>query len=433
MAWGRWGQTRSARVPGAGRMGMSSNLRYQTRIKNLFGSSLIAYWPLWETSGTDVLDFSGNGRNAVSKNLAMANAIGLDGNPAPLFDGSTSAVNFNSTSLNTAFNMAEGAIVHLCKVSAAGDWTDAANRYAWYLFADGSNGIYVRKSSVNNVMRFSHNSGAVANALDFPTLAPTQWMQTAIEWSASGNYTRFYYNGFLIASYAGPALWTGNLTTAIKLLGSSAYGTPANVWKGWQAHGFILNTPPGPANVRLAYKNYIPGVQFISVLGDSISDGAGEWPSLIAETRPLAISDHAVASMGILQGATNMAAQVTATANDNADKIIIALGTNDSNAGDMGALQTAAENGIDALRVSNPNAALYWLGPLPKWTNNTGATPVDLSNIRTAIQAACTAKSVIYWDSFTTPWITAGQTSDGTHPTAEGHAAIAAQVLARLP
>jgi hypothetical protein len=28
MAWGRWGQTKSARVPGAGRMGTSSNLRY---------------------------------------------------------------------------------------------------------------------------------------------------------------------------------------------------------------------------------------------------------------------------------------------------------------------------------------------------------------------------------------------------------------------
>jgi lysophospholipase L1-like esterase len=129
----------------------------------------------------------------------------------------------------------------------------------------------------------------------------------------------------------------------------------------------------------------------------------------------------------------NMDAQVAATADDAADIIIIGLGTNDNNAGDMGALQAECEENIAELKASNADATIYWMNVLPRWTDVGGGTPVDKSNIRTAIAAACTAQSVTCWDTFTDPWITAGQTSDGVHPTAAGHAAILARVLALLP
>lgn len=124
--------------------------------------------------------------------------------------------------------------------------------------------------------------------------------------------------------------------------------------------------------------------------------------------------------------------QAAAAAGDNATKIIIALGTNDNNAGDMEALQAKVESNIIALKASNPNATIYYMNVLPRWTDNTGATPVDKSNIRTAIAAACTAQGVTCWDTLSTPWITAAQTSDGLHPIAAGSQAIATQILARL-
>jgi hypothetical protein len=164
----------------------------------------------------------------------------------------------------------------------------------------------------------------------------------------------------------------------------------------------------------------------VSILGDSISNAVSEWPYKLQGYNPV---NHSVGGATLISG---MDAQVVATASDNANIIIIALGTNDDNAGNMTTLQAEAEENIIELKASNPNAAIYWMNVLPRWTNTGGGTAVDKANIRTAIAAACTAQSITCWDTFTTPWITAAQTSDGLHPTAAGSAAIAAQIIARL-
>jgi lysophospholipase L1-like esterase len=126
-----------------------------------------------------------------------------------------------------------------------------------------------------------------------------------------------------------------------------------------------------------------------------------------------------------------MDAQTLASANDDADIIVIALGSNDNNDGNMETLQAEYEENIEELRTLNSRATIYAMNVLPRWTDSSGEVEVDKSNIRTAIAAACAAQGVTCWNAYT--WITAGQTSDGVHPTAEGSAAIAAQVLVRLP
>jgi lysophospholipase L1-like esterase len=139
--------------------------------------------------------------------------------------------------------------------------------------------------------------------------------------------------------------------------------------------------------------------------------------------------NHAAGGATIL---SHMAGQVSACSADGADVIILALGTNDNNAGDMAALRAAVEAGIDSLKSSNPGAKVCYMNVLPKWTDNTGVTALNETNIRAAIALACTNKDIPCWDTFTIPWINAADTSDGTHPTAAGHAKIAAQVWARL-
>lgn len=170
----------------------------------------------------------------------------------------------------------------------------------------------------------------------------------------------------------------------------------------------------------------------IAIIGDSIaaiSNSTGVWPYPVARRYnqgTVALSNHATTNMGVLVGTTNMAAQVTAAATDNADIIIMALGTNDNNAGDMGALQTAVENGIDTLRGTNPSAALYYMNVLPRASG-------DKSLVRAAIVAACAAKSVPCWDTVTDPWIVpATDTSDGLHPNAAGNVKIRDRVLALI-
>ena len=67
-----------------------------------------------------------------------------------------------------------------------------------------------------------------------------------------------------------------------------------------------------------------------------------------------------------------------------------------------------------------------------RWTDAGGGTEIDKSNIRTAIAAACTAQGITCWDTYTTPWITAADTTDGTHPNAAGELKISTEVLSRL-
>ena len=98
----------------------------------------------------------------------------------------------------------------------------------------------------------------------------------------------------------------------------------------------------------------------------------------------------------------------------------------------MATLHATAESGIAALKLSNPNATIYWMNVLPRWTDSTGVTEVAKGNIRTAIAAACTAQGVTCWDTYTVPWIEASDTSDGLHPTAAGNALINTQVQALL-
>lgn len=129
-------------------------------------------------------------------------------------------------------------------------------------------------------------------------------------------------------------------------------------------------------------------------------------------------------------GYKDLPEMVLEAATDDADIIIIALGTNDDNGGNMAAIRATMATGIDDLRVSNSRATIYWLNILPRFD---GPPYEDKSILRPAIAAECAVKGVTCWDTFTDPWVTQAQLPDNLHPNASGHAAIAARVLALLP
>jgi hypothetical protein len=198
-----------------------------------------------------------------------------------------------------------------------------------------------------------------------------------------------------------------------------------------------------PAPLSIASARYAPLVRLgtskkltvISVLGESISQATNPatWPhglGISYLSGATNLKDHAASGASII---ADLDTQVVAAAGDEATIIILALGVNDNEGGDMAALQAKVETNILALKTSNPTATLYYMNILPQWTDSGGGTPIDNSLKRAAILAACTAKSITCWDTYTTPWITAAQTIDGLHPLALGHSSIVAQILSRLP
>lgn len=219
--------------------------------------------------------------------------------------------------------------------------------------------------------------------------------------------------------YNGAQVGTDQTISDTAILASSFYG--------------MISTKPQCTFTGFAVGTDLTGRNFkVSTLGDSIAAATGGWPGSV--TTGIGIYFNTLHNVAVSGNsiATHMDAQTVACASDDADIIIIALGTNDNPANAV-AIQAEAEENILELQGSNANAIVYWLNILPEWTDVGGGTPIDNSVLRSAIAAACAAQGITCWDTYTDPWISASDTTDGTHPTAGGHAKIASRVLALLP
>ena len=192
----------------------------------------------------------------------------------------------------------------------------------------------------------------------------------------------------------------------------------------------IKDTPIGEKDIYnyLAARYGFPRMVNFGIIGDSISEyNDPDWPINIIGN--YLVNGHAVSGNSII---SDMATQTAAAASDNNTIMVLALGTNDNEAGDMSALQTELEQNIAILKLSNPLATLYYMNVLPRWTDTGGLTEVDRSNIRAAILAACTSQSITCWDTYTVPWITSGDTYDGLHPSLAGGVKIWSEIKSRL-
>lgn len=417
---------------------MANQLEYWQRVKNLFGSNLLAYWTLDELSGTVANDRSGNGRNGAYANVTLGQPGLATSRPSASFNGTSSRVNIYSTSLRDAFSGEEGFMSIFIKPFEAA--TFGVNKRLLQFYCSNGDAVYFNVEGATRSVRVSHysNVGATFKFVEFIVDTNTRAMNLTATWSKSQNKLNFAVNGVQMGyDVTGLAAFVGTLDSSFTMIGALSAGS--TFWKGWASDALVGNR----FITRQEMKNIFQLSDLgrnpikISFLGDSITDNVlipqvPDWwqTACVSLARGYALPTlHAVSGKGVMDG---MDAQVAAAANDNADIIIIELGTNDNNAGNMTTLQATAEAQIAALKVNNPRATIYWMNVLPRWTSNTGATPVDKSNIRAAIAAACTAQSITCWDTFTDPWIAANQTADGLHPIATGKAAIAARVLALL-
>jgi len=403
--------------------------QYWQRIRALFGSSLIGYWPLWEISGTVAVDIA-SGNNGAYVNATLNNDTSPGSKPALFMAGTNSAVNIYSAALAAAFDGLEGTLVLQAKFHPD-TWTDGQVRQLYRLRADASNFIQIYKDA-SNIVQVQYVAGGSNKGISFVTTTP-DYLTYTMRWSKSGDKVVYDVNGTpLQTAINSLSAWSGALAAANTNLGSTA--SSGGSYKGWMANALYINRFISDDESILLAKALDPQLKIWSVIGDSItrlqSTSLQPWQYRAFLTKHATIKNHAASGNSIMG---QMDDQRIAAANDSADVIFLALGTNDNDAWDMAALQAKVESNIIALRASNPRATIYYFNVLPRWTDSTGATPIDKSHIRAAIAAACTAQSVTCWDTYTTPWITAAQTSDGLHPTAAGHAAIAAEILTRLP
>ena len=410
---------------------MQPQARYANDVRVLFGATLARHWPLWEISGTTAFGENGDG---VYAGVVLNDAQSPLGNPAPLFPllggGGTVAINADG-SLGDVFDPDEGALAGFSK-AAGGVWIDGEIRVLAQLAADANNLISVLKE-IDNALTFRYVIDGIIREYTVTETHPG-WFHWMLSWSKSNNRITAWINGVKCDDVLldTPHEWVGALSTTETLIGGSASST--NNFVGWMADVVLLSREPSETEaMRLATATVRP--KRITILGDSISANYAtirvNWDyELIGSYNGgwAGLRNHAHGSRTIL---SHLADQATASINDDADVIVIEMGVNDDNAGDMAVLRAIVEAAIDTLRASNPRATIYYMNLLPIWTDTTGTTIIDKSNIRAMITTACAAKDVVCWDTFTNPWIDASDTEDGVHPTLSGADKIVSRVLIR--
>ena len=92
-------------------------------VSRVLGFGPIAYWPLYESSGTTaacLVNAAQNGTYSADVSLWPPGPGIGDGNTAPEFDGATEWVNIDTAALVAAFNGAEGSFLIWARVFNVG-------------------------------------------------------------------------------------------------------------------------------------------------------------------------------------------------------------------------------------------------------------------------------------------------------------------------
>lgn len=217
-----------------------------TYIDKVLGYGPIAYWPLYETSGTTaacLVNAAQNGTyNSDVSGWPVGDGVG-DGNTAPLFDGSNDCVNVYSATLNANFDGQEGAFAGWMRAFNAGVWTDGAWRTTALFLVDFSNYIQIHRTNANNQYQWWYNAGGVGDSItDVSAAGRTDWIHFAMTWSRSADELKAYFDGVQAgATQATLGIWAGNLSNTRCVLGANDLVTN-EVWHGWLAHCAIWDT-----------------------------------------------------------------------------------------------------------------------------------------------------------------------------------------------
>jgi hypothetical protein len=220
---------------------VSARARYAQKVKSLFGSSLLAYWPMWDASGTSATDQSGNGRNATYTACTLGQSGIGDGRTAVSLDGSTSYIAANIAGLYTAFSGLEGTLSLWIKVSGAGVYTDGANRRPIHFFADANNFVVVDKTTTNNELKLRYKSGGAAEKSFVISQSSTAWLHLGLTWSKTNDQVIGYFNGAQTGSTLTTVTsWVGAPSSMLIGAGTTI---PSSCWSGLIAHVALANTP----------------------------------------------------------------------------------------------------------------------------------------------------------------------------------------------
>jgi hypothetical protein len=235
---------------------------YYQQVQNTFGSSLIAYWTLGDTSGSVAYDSSGNGRNAIYSNATLDQPGKGDGKASVLYNGTTSFTNIYTTSFKNAFSGSVGTIGPFWfRTSASSVWIDGSIRYFFNMYAGGSDQIYIQKSNSASQINVIYKAGGTNFGRAITGIITTNWQSIAFTWDKTANEARTYFNGIQYGdTQKSLTTWGGTMTTWGTAVGAFRTDAVSNVWNGYIQHFPIGNRALNPTEIA-----YLGGGRIYSV------------------------------------------------------------------------------------------------------------------------------------------------------------------------
>lgn len=199
---------------------------YGSLVKGVFGSNLVLYLPMTETSGTTALDNSTTGANGTyGAGVTLANdpGAGPTMGRAPFFHGAaTNLITFPAaslTALNSAWNPDEFTASCWLKMDKATDWASASQFLVFVIGADNNNKYLVFKLSANTMQYLSARGGSSTSRNR--STSELVWIHAGLTASKSANIYRAYYNGIQVGvDQALAGTWAGALASSFTQIGA---------------------------------------------------------------------------------------------------------------------------------------------------------------------------------------------------------------------
>lgn len=223
-------------------LGNAGKGTYERRVLKL---DPIAYWPLWEESGTVaecLVDSAMNGAYARDVSvMGTGDGIG-DGRTAPEFDGTNDYINIQSAALAAAINGDAGTALIWSRVNSAANWSDALSHHPFYLVdaTDWQEFVYASIGTASAYMRWMYGAGGTVSSVgNVATGSPTDFFLHGLSWDKSADEMKAFFDGAKYgATQTGLGTWAGAITQAF--IGSNS-AVPTNPWHGRQAHMMLFD------------------------------------------------------------------------------------------------------------------------------------------------------------------------------------------------
>lgn len=235
-------------APGRNLLLLNGGRSYAQKVLATAPASLLAYWPLWEASGSVASDISGNARNGAYTGVDLGSPGIGDGRTSPYFDAVNDYCNVHSAALASAFNGAEGSMACWCKVFSSSVWTDATSRRLLQFRVDANNFVNLGRTAANNQLQCQYIAGGTSKAVTVAT-STLNWFLFGVTWSKSADQVIVYVNGAQSgATQTALGTWAGSLSSTRCLIGADIT-TPGAVWNGYLAHTTLWSTPLTAAQI----------------------------------------------------------------------------------------------------------------------------------------------------------------------------------------